>query len=221
MTMATSNTSGKKPPPKSVGKRDEFTPLTAREQRFVLAYTTTCNFTDPQKAALEAGYAKTRVHVQAYEILARPNVAKAINEAKARVRAIAEAEAGITLGDVVRKIGEVAFFDPRKLYDDKGGILPPHLWPDAIAAAIAGVKVLEEFKDDPAGGRAHVGQTKEVKLIERTKALDMLMKHLGGYEKDNDQRSKAGGEAVQELINAIRQVQGDACRLPIAATNRG
>lgn len=216
--MATRKTTTKQPP-KSVGKRDELTPLTHQEQRFVLAFTTTCNFIDPQKAALEAGYAKSRVHVQAYELLARPNVAKAIEEAKARVRTIAENESGITLAAVVKKIGEIAFFDPRKLFNAHGGLLKPSEWPDEVTAALAGVKTEELWsKGEDA---MPIGDTHSVKWIDRTKPLEMLMKHLGGYEKDNDQRGKAGSEAVQELISALRQVQGDACRLPIAATNRG
>lgn len=42
------------------------------------------------------------------------------------------------------------------------------------------------------------------------------MKHLGGYEKDNGQRGDAATKALAELTQAIRGVQGDDCRLPIA-----
>lgn len=208
-----------KPPPKSAGTRTADTPLTDKEQQFVLHFTTTCNFTDPQKAIVMAGYAESRAHVQAYEVLARPNVAKAIEEARARVRAIAEEEAGFTLADVVKKIAEIAFFDPRKLYNATGGLLPPHEWPDDVTAAIAGVKSEELWSQ---GAEATpIGDVRNVKWIERTKALEMLMKHLGGYETDNKQKGEAGAGAIQELINVMRQVSGDACRLPIAAAHPG
>lgn len=210
-----------KKPPKSAGARTELTPLTDKEQQFVLHFTTTCNFTEPQRAAVLAGYAESRAHVQAYEILARPNVVKAIEEAKTRVRQVAEQEAGITLGEVVAKLAQMAMFDIRRLYDEAGNILRPDMWPDDVAAAISGLEVFEEFEDDPEGGKTRTGQTKKVKVVERTKALDMLMKYLGGYDKDNRQKGQGGTDAVNELINVIRKVSGDACRLPIAPTNPG
>lgn len=200
--------------------RDETTPLTDREQAFVTAYADG-GFTDPQAAGIAAGYAPSRVHVTVYEIMALPNVAKAIREAQERVRQIAEQHAGVTLAQVVAKLAQVGLFDPRRLFDKHHGLLPPDQWPDDIAAAVAGIEVFEEFDSGPDGERVQIGLTKKVKLLDRTKALDMLMKHLGGYEVDNKQRGTAGADAVAELVRVMQQVSGDACRLPIAASGGG
>ena len=60
-----------------------------------------------------------------------------------------------------------------------------------------------------------------MKWTQGTTALEMLMKHLGGYEKDNNQKGDAATQAMVELKNAISRVQSDACRLPIAPAHPG
>ena len=50
------------------------------------------------------------------------------------------------------------------------------------------VDVLEEF-EGTGKDRAVVGHVKKWKLADKSKALDMLMKHLGGFKEDNDQKA--------------------------------
>lgn len=205
---------GRKPPPKSAAAHPEDKPLTEIEQRFVLAYTTGETAGDPQAASIEAGYSPGGVTSRPYEVLARPNVARAVAEAQARIRAQAEQETGITLAKVVAKLGEMTFFEIHKFFDDKGCLLQPKDWPPECAAAVAGIEVLEEYIGK-GPDRQFVGLTKKLKLIQRHQPADMLMKHLGGYEQDNKQKGDAGQKAIEELTSAIRAVQSDDCRLPI------
>lgn len=187
----------------------EDMPLNDKEAAFVRAYTTGPTEGNTFKSAESIGVQGRR----GYVYMGMPNVVKAIELARGRIRAEAEAQASISLAGVVQQLAKLAMFDVRKLWDDNGNLKLPKDWPDDIAAAVAGVDVFEEFQGPE---QEHIGNTKKVKLLDRTKALDMLMKHLGGYEKDNKQQGAAGADAIAELAKAIQGVQGDGCRLPIA-----
>lgn len=80
----------------------------------------------------------------AYQALKKPQVAAAVvalAEARyARVAMTGEEAAHLVAGD--------ARADLRELYDEKGAILPVHLWPDSIARSV------KAFRSLPDGGAA-------------------------------------------------------------------
>lgn len=208
------------PAPKTARENPEDKPLTDQQAAFVLHYTTGDTAGDPQRALVAAGYSPSGVTSRPYELMARPNVAKAISEAQRRIRDTAEQRSGITLAQVVAQLANLALFDPRKLLDDTGRLKPPNEWPDDVATAISGIEVTEDYIGK-GPDRVLTGVTKKVKMIEKPSALNMLMKHLGGYSADNKQKGDTAAEALAELTTAIRKVQSDACRLPIAPANPG
>lgn len=79
---------------------------------------------------------------------------------------------------MLKELRTLALSDIRKLYDDRGAILPPDKWPDEIAKAVEAVKVDELYEYDEDGRRQLVGQTTQVKLWSKTKAMELLGKHL-------------------------------------------
>jgi phage terminase small subunit len=176
---------------------------------------------DRAAAAIAAGYSPARASITAYELLQRPNVAKAHAEAMRRVRDEVEQATGVTLANTVQMIAKLAFFDPRKFFKPDGSPIPINELDPDTAAALAGIEVLEEFKGAGAD-RVFVGYTKKFKLIERVKSLDMLMKHLGGYEKDNSQKGTAEAQALAELHAFITGVHAsEASRIKPAAPTGG
>lgn len=78
----------------------------------------------------------------------------------------------ITLENMLAQISAIAMFDKRKLYDADGNRIPVHLLDDETAAA------LSHFTKD------------DLVAYDKTKAVDMAMKFLGGYEKDNAQKQE-------------------------------
>lgn len=94
---------------------------------------------------------------------------------------------GVKLENMLAQISAVANFDPRKLYDAEGNRIPVHLLDDETAAAVARIN---------AGviGNVHG----DVIPYDKMKAVDMAMKHLGAYEKDNLQ--KAENLALQIIL---------------------
>lgn len=99
-------------------------------------------------------------------------------------------ETGITLERVLKELARIAFFDPRKLFDKDGNPLPITELDDDTVAAIAGLDVMEEYEGS-GKDRVLKGYVKKWKLQTKDGALDKLMKHLGGYAKDNEQKPPA------------------------------
>ena len=87
----------------------------------------------------------------------------------------------ITQDMVIKELSKVAFSDIRKLYTDKGNLKFMKDLDDDIAGAISGIETLEEY-EGYGENREKIGDTKKVKLLDKTKALELLGKHLGMFK---------------------------------------
>lgn len=118
----------------------------------------------------------------------------ALDKVKARVGQLQEETAKrneISIDKVVKEIMKTAFIQEADFYHDDGAVkLLSELTQEQKAAlsqyTVKTIKVGETYIDIPL-----------FKTHDKTKALDMLMKHLGGYEKDNKQKDN-------QQINFIR-----------------
>lgn len=157
-----------------------------------------------RRAAIAAGYAPNSAAVTASRLLMRANVQAEIANHRAEFIAQVQVETGITLERTLREIARIGFFDPRKMFDAEGN--PKRLvdLDDDTAAVIAGLDVVEEWAGSSAD-RVLVGHIKKWKLADKKGALDMLMKHLGGYEANNAQAGQAAATALAGL--AVRFVE--------------
>ena len=157
-----------------------------------------------RRAAIAAGYAPNSAAVTASRLLTRANVKAEIANHRAEFIAQVQVETGITLERTLREISRIGFFDPRKMFDAEGN--PKRLvdLDDDTAAVIAGLDVVEEWAGSGAD-RVLVGHIKKWKLADKKGALDMLMKHLGGYEENNAQAGRAAATALAGL--AVRFVE--------------
>jgi phage terminase small subunit len=110
--------------------------VTPLQERFVFEYLKDQNGT---RAYLRAkpGVKETTARTEASKLLAKPNVAVAVQAQRARLVEKME----LTSERVLREVARLAFFDPRKLLDSKGNPLP--IEDDDTAAAVAGVEVLK------------------------------------------------------------------------------
>lgn len=156
------------------------------------------------QAAIRAGYAPKASKVTASRLLARANVKAAIaNQTAERVAQVAF-ETGITLERTLRELARIAYFDPRKLFDKSGRPLAITELNDDTAAVVAGLDVLEEFEGSGAY-RILIGHVKKWKIADKKGALDMLMKHLGGYAEDNVQKTPTTTAPVS-TTEAVRTI---------------
>lgn len=134
----------------------------------------------PGSAAEKAGHRLSQ-DVRAQELLARR---------RAEVKAQAEQNTGLSVERTLKELARLSYFDPRRLFDAEGNLKPIHTLDDDTAAGIAGLDVTEEYAGH-GEGRTLVGYTKKVKIADKNSAIDKAMKHLGLYEKDNEQQPPA------------------------------
>jgi len=78
--------------------------------------------------------------------------------------------AGLDMDEMLAQIHAIATFDRRKLYH-----------PDGTR------KLFTELDAKTAAAISHMGPN-DFQPFNKLQAIDMAMKHLGGFEKDNDQR---------------------------------
>ena len=187
--MTTPKAKKKKPAPKkaaSVGVR--VNGLLPKQAKFVAEYLISGNAT---QAAIHAGYSPKTAHVIGQENLRKPAIASLLAEkqviiAKRQDERLEAME--LTKERVNREIARIAFFDPRKMFDDKGNPKPVTELDDDTAAAIAGLDILEQFEGS-GEDRVFIGYVKKYKIADKNSALDKAAKILGSYEKDNEQKT--------------------------------
>jgi len=147
--------------------------LTPKRRLFADEYLKDLNAT---AAFRRAGYKATTDKAAAAEasrIKADPAVAAYIAE---RMQA-REDRTEIHQDRVLKELARIAFFDPRKLFDEAGNLLPVGELDEDTAAVLAAIDVTEL----PSGEDAIQTLTKKLKLVDKKGALELTMRHLGMF----------------------------------------
>ena len=192
---APGKTASKKSP---VGDKPKTTPkgdgLNARQVRFVDEYMIDLN---AAQAAIRAGYSVKTARQIGYENLIRPDIAAAV-EAKRKELAVSR---GITRERILDEMAKLAFSDLRGLFREDGTLKPPHEWPDGAAGAVSSLEVVETTKAevDGEGGVKYTPEaTKKLKLWDKGKQLENLLKHLG-MDEDKPAEHVAAASALDAM----------------------
>jgi phage terminase small subunit len=143
--------------------------MTPKQERFVQEYLIDLNAT---AAAKRAGYSAKTAHVIGQENLSKPEISFALAAAQQQRGERTE----ITADRVLKELARIAFFDIRKLYAEDGTLKNPKDLDDDTAAALTGIDIQEVTTG---GEGAPVVTTRKAKVIERTSALTLAMRHLG------------------------------------------
>ena len=91
----------------------------------------------------------------------------------------------ITQDMIVNELAKIAFLDISNLYNENGGLKNIQDIDENTRRAISSLETFEEF-EGYGEDREKVGDTKKVKLIDKTKALELLGKHLGMFKNKLD-----------------------------------
>jgi phage terminase small subunit len=177
-------------PPKKVKK------LEPKQKRFCEEYIIDFNAT---QAALRAGYGGTKkdpkvAAVQACRLLIKDNVCGHLAEITGKQSKRLE----VTADNVLNEIRRVAFCDVGQAFNDDGTLKPIHEIPEDVRRAISGFEV-EEIWKGRGEDRTQTGELKKLKFWNKDSNNEMLMKHLGQFKQDNDQKN----EAVNRLLDII------------------
>ena len=149
--------------------------LTEKQKRFVAEYLADLNAT---AAAKRAGYKDPNIGRQ---LIAKNNVYAAIQ------REIQERNqrTEITQDMVIRELAKLGFFDIRKLFDKDGKPLDISKLDDDAAAALVGLDVQDVVDNDG----NYVGFIKKYKMEDKIKALELLGKHIGAFDRQDKQQT--------------------------------
>ncbi len=163
--------------------------LTGKQARFIDEYLIDFNGT---QAAIRAGYSKKTATVIARENLTKPYVYEEIRRKQEKIRANLE----VTPEKVIAEFAKIAFHDVAGIYNDDGSLKTIKELDSNTRASITKLKVNNK------------GRIISVKTYDKTKALESLAKHLGLFEKDNEQKATADMVARTEIMKDLFRAIG-------------
>ena len=145
--------------------------LSLKEQVFCVEYIKDENGT---RAATAAGYSARTASVTASKMLKKPKIQQEL--AKLREKLLGKLE--ISAAKVLRGLAELAFFDPRKMFNQDGSMKKITELDDETVHALAGMDVEKLFKHFGKGQAEEVGTITKVRLADRGLNLERLGRHF-------------------------------------------
>lgn len=145
-------------------------PITPKQRCFVSEYLIDKNAT---KAAIRAKYSKKTARSQGQRLLTNVAISRAIKRALAKQ----EERTEITADRILKELMRIGMVDIREAFKPDGTLKAIKDIPIEISRAISGIEV-DEIWQGQGKLKAFVGVTKKIKFWEKTKALELLGKHL-------------------------------------------
>ena len=154
----------------AAGKRGSTShDFTARQKFFSLEYLKDLNAT---QAAIRAGYSPRTAEAASSRLLRNVKVAEEIRKALDRRCEKLELKAE----DTLRGIANIARFDPRKLFDEKGNAKEIRELDLETAQVLSGFDFITLYEGE--GEQKHAfGQLRKVRFADRLKAFELLGRH--------------------------------------------
>lgn len=176
--------------------------LTSKQAKFIDEYMIDLNAT---QAAIRAGYSKKTAKVIAAQNLSKLYIAEEIKKRQAKI----SEKLQVTQERVISEYAKIAFVDPAELFDDENNLIPIKQLPPEVSAAIGGLdQVIRKYGK---GNNETEEHTKKIKLIDKKGALDSLARHLGLFEKDNNQKTDPIARVLAEVAKRGQSlIKGDA-----------
>lgn len=168
--------------------------LSPKQTAFVTEYIKDFNGT---QAAVRAGYSPKTANEQAARLLAKVSIQESVKGYQDR----ASDEAEISLKWWLKKMKQLADFDPRKFFDEKGDLRPIDKLDDDCAAALAGIDTQEILIGS--GEDKQVAIVKKIKFTDRRAVLDLIGKHLGAYVNELSIIQKLSDAEVDTIVNKL------------------
>ncbi|WP_395045934.1 terminase small subunit [Flavobacterium sp.] len=154
--------------------------LTEKQEAFCQAYIELGDKSKAYRHAYDADSMNSNsVAVAGNEAFKNPNVSLRIEELQNEIRERNK----VKIDDVLSVLADMIRFDISELYDENDNLKSIHDIPKSHRQMISSLKT-----DHLYGGKEIIGETKEVKTLNKLDVIEKFMKHLGAYEKDNGQK---------------------------------
>ena len=152
--------------------------LTPKQESFCKEYIRTGNATEAYRLSYDTKKATAKsVNELASRMLKDIKIASRIKELQEKINERFE----ISVGRVLQEYAKIAFLDPRRMFDEAGNLLPVTKMEADVAAVLAGFEINMTMEG------AKFLQVAKVKFSSKVAALDSLARHLGMFQKDNEQ----------------------------------
>lgn len=159
-------------------------PLSPKQQRFCEEYLVDLNAT---QAAIRAGYSKKTAQEQSSRLLSNVIVAGCIQQ----LQVAQSKRTKITADAILAELHALATVDISLAYDDSGFLRPLKEIPENVRRAILNLEAAEIFAGD-GDARSVIGHLKKVRFHDKTKALELLGKHLKLFTEKHEHTGKDG-----------------------------
>lgn len=144
--------------------------LTAKQQRFVVEYLVDLNAT---QAAIRAGYAPARAREQAYQLMKRPAVKAAIEQAMQDRSKRLKVDADY----VLQRLTEIDQLDVIDILNDDLTLKALSDWPKAWRLSLSGMDITEIGRATE-DSQAAMAFLKKIKWPDKVRNLELLGKHV-------------------------------------------
>lgn len=171
------------------------TDLSLKEQIFVREVLAHGNAT---RAAIAAGYSQSTASVTGSKLLRKAKVSQEL--ANLREKQLAKLE--ISAEKVLQGLAELAFFDPRKMFNPDGSMKKLADMDEATVHALSGMDVEKLFKHFGKGQAEEVGTITKVRLADRGLNLERLGRHLKLF---TDKIEVHGADGIIAKLKAGRE----------------
>lgn len=178
--------------------------MTNAQKVFCNEYLIDLNATRAYKVAYSRCKKDETANVNGSKLLRNAKVQKYIEE-KMKER---EQRTEITQDMVIKELAKIAFLDIRKLYTENGQLKNIADIDSETAGAISSLETLEEY-DGYGEDREKIGDTQKVKLLDKTKALELLGRHLGIFNDKinvNIKEKEEKKNAISDILNQMKSV---------------
>jgi phage terminase small subunit len=158
--------------------KDEDIKLNDKQEAFCQAYVIDYNAT---KAAEAAGYSKNSCRQIGSENLSKPYIRKRIDEIRSEIYKRNQ----ISIDEVIAGLAAMFRIDISEIIDEKGEVKPFEQMRPEARACIKAIQTQTYTYDD---GSESTKQ--KIEIFDKLGAAEKVMKHLGGYDKDNQQKNQ-------------------------------
>jgi len=156
--------------------------LTGKESKFCQEYLIDFN---ASRAAIIAGYSKKTARYIGHENLTKPHIKEEIRLLQDELRK----STGITPEIVVNELKALCLWNIQDFVDADNAIVNLHSLPLETTLPVIGIKTTTKtYKEED--GTVVKEVTSELKMHDKRGALSDLGKHLGIFEKDNEQKGQ-------------------------------
>ena len=181
--------------------------MTDAQKRFCDEYLIDLNASRAYKVAYKNCKSDLTARTNGSKLLTNTNIQEYISKKQEEI----EKRTEVTQDMVIKELAKIAFLDIRKLYTENGQLRNVADIDDDTAGAISSLETLEEYNgygDD----REKIGDTQKVKLLDKTKALELLGRHLGIFNDKLDVNVKEKEEkknAISDILNQMQSVDDE------------